>query len=90
MYFGNRRPRGFRHTFRFVREQGEVTRRLCSGDTPEEIAADSERQYRQGKMEWSAQGFASSKRQGPFAQTGCLMPLVVLLLAIVLVLLLCR
>lgn len=38
MYFGNRRPRGFHHTFRFTDEQREVLDRLRQGISPQLIA----------------------------------------------------
>lgn len=40
-YFGNRRPRGFRHTFRFSSEQAYILQRLRQGDSAEQVAADS-------------------------------------------------
>ena len=45
MYFGNRRPRGFHYTYRFNTDRGDVVRRLKNGESPEQIAADSEREY---------------------------------------------
>ena len=46
MYFGNRRPRGFHYTYRFNTQRGDVLRRLKEGEPPEQIAADSEREWR--------------------------------------------
>ena len=37
-HFGNRRPRGFHHTFRFTDAQREVLDKLRQGVPPEEIA----------------------------------------------------
>lgn len=82
MYFGNRRPRGFHHTFRFAKEQGEVVRRLQRGDRPEDIAADSERQFRESNdAPWLSGHQARSKSRAVINPTGCLMLLLVLLLA---------
>ena len=41
MYFGNRHPRGFRHTFRFTDERREVLDKLRQGIAPETIARQS-------------------------------------------------
>lgn len=41
MYFLNRRPRGFRHTYRFSSEQRDIIDRLKRGDAPSDIAADT-------------------------------------------------
>lgn len=42
MYFGNRKPRGFHHTFMFVDERKELIRRLEAGiDGKDDAARDT-------------------------------------------------
>ena len=41
MYFLNRRPRGFHHTFRFSSEQHDLLDNLRRGVPPEELAKPS-------------------------------------------------
>ena len=41
MYFLNRRPRGFHHTFRFSSEQRDLLDNLRRGVSPEELAKHS-------------------------------------------------
>lgn len=38
MYFGNRRPRGFHHTFRFSNERRDILDALKRGVAPEDVA----------------------------------------------------
>ena len=45
MYFGNRRPRGFHHTFRFSNERRDILDALKRGVAPEDVA-------RQSLMSW--------------------------------------
>ena len=48
MYFFNRRPRGFRHTFRFSSERSDLIEALRRGVPPEELARrslDTEKAY---------------------------------------------
>lgn len=44
MYFFNRRPRGFHHTFRFSNEQRDLLNNLRRGVPPEELAERSIRE----------------------------------------------
>lgn len=44
MYFLNRRPRGFHHTFRFSSEQRDLLDNLRRGISPEELAERSIRE----------------------------------------------
>lgn len=44
MYFFNRRPRGFHHTFRFSSEQRDLLDNLRRGVSPEELAERSIRE----------------------------------------------
>ena len=44
MYFLNRRPRGFHHTFRFSSEQRDLLDNLRRGVSPEELAERSIRE----------------------------------------------
>lgn len=44
MYFFNRRPRGFHHTFRFSSEQRDLLDNLRRGVPPEELAERSIRE----------------------------------------------
>lgn len=44
MYFFNRRPRGFHHTFRFSDEQRDLLNNLRRGVPPEELAERSIRE----------------------------------------------
>jgi hypothetical protein len=44
MYFLNRRPRGFHHTFRFSSEQRDLLNNLRRGVPPEELAERSIRE----------------------------------------------
>lgn len=44
MYFLNRRPRGFHHTFRFSSEQRDLLNNLRRGVSPEELAERSIRE----------------------------------------------
>lgn len=44
MYFFNRRPRGFHHTFRFSNEQRNLLNNLRRGVPPEELAERSIRE----------------------------------------------
>ena len=44
MYFFNRRPRGFHHTFRFSSEQRDLLNNLRRGVSPEELAERSIRE----------------------------------------------
>ncbi|WP_455051515.1 hypothetical protein [Leyella stercorea] len=44
MYFLNRRPRGFHHTFRFSSEQRDLLNNLRRGAPPEELAERSIRE----------------------------------------------
>lgn len=41
MYFGNRRPRGFHHTFRFSNERRDILDALKRGVAPEDVARQS-------------------------------------------------
>jgi len=41
MYFGNRRPRGFHHTFRFSDERRDILDGLRRGVSPEQLAEQS-------------------------------------------------
>ena len=46
MYFFNRRPRGFHHTFRFSNEQRDLLNNLRRGVPPEELAERQNGQVR--------------------------------------------
>ena len=48
MYFGNRRPRGFHHTFRFSNERRDILDALKRGVVPEDVA----RQSLEGSSSW--------------------------------------
>lgn len=71
MYFGNRRPRGFHHTFRFSNERREILDALKRGVAPEDVARQS--------LEGSSDGDRKSARQ-PARITGWLFIVVLLLL----------
>ncbi len=55
MYFGNRRPRGFHHTFRFSNERRDIIDALKRGVAPEDVARQS--------LEGSSDGDRKSARQ---------------------------
>lgn len=79
MYFFNRRPRGFHHTFRFSSEQGDILDRLRNGMSPEDVTrlslAEPERPYRQ-------------RHNSPLRLLGVLLMIAFLLIAIMLLLVL--
>lgn len=71
MYFGNRRPRGFHHTFRFSNERRDILDALKRGEAPEDVARQSQ--------EGSSDGDRKSARQ-PARITGWLFIVALLLL----------
>lgn len=71
MYFGNRRPRGFHHTFRFSNERRDILDALKRGVAPEDVARQS--------LEGSSDGDRKSARQ-PARITGWLFIVALLLL----------
>ena len=74
MYFLNRRPRGFHHTFRFSSEQRDLLDNLRRGVPPEELA---ERSIREAEP-------PSRRHNGQVRLLGLLVMIGFMLLAIIL------
>lgn len=74
-HFGNRRPRGFHHTFRFTDERREVLDKLRQGVPPEVIA----RQTLGGDDGRNTRRRTASFGASP-AQSGCLVAVVLVIM----------
>ncbi|WP_278888290.1 hypothetical protein [Leyella stercorea] len=75
MYFFNRRPRGFHHTFRFSSEQRDLLDNLRRGVSPEELAERSIRE---------AEPSSRRRHSGQVRLLGLLVMIGFMLLAIIL------
>lgn len=79
MYFLNRRPRGFHHTFRFSSEQRDLLDNLHRGVPPEELA---ERSIREAEPPSRRRSSGQVRLLGLLVMIGFILLAIILLMAL--------
>ena len=79
MYFLNRRPRGFHHTFRFSSEQRDLLDNLRRGVPPEELA---ERSIREAEPPSRRRSSGQVRLLGLLVMIGFMLLAIILLMAL--------